>query len=224
MRGIFMKKTVRNGILALGLLLGFLLWTWLVCRVDVQAIGPEGSCVGFAAINGAFHRLTGVHMALYTLTDWLGLVPVAFCLGFGALGAAQWLRRRRLALVDRDLLCLGGFYLLVMGAYLLFEQVVINYRPVIIEGCLEVSYPSSTTLLTLCVMPTAEMVLSRRIGNRWVQRGVAVLIWGFTGFMVIGRLVSGVHWLTDILGGILLSAALVHTYAACTANTSKTPG
>lgn len=55
-----------------------------VSLIDVRAIGPNGSTVGFAALNGRIHDLTGVHMTLYILTDWLGLVPVAFMLGFCA--------------------------------------------------------------------------------------------------------------------------------------------
>lgn len=216
-----MQKTIsRNGarhwLWVLGFLAAFLLWTGLICFADVQAIGPEGSCVGFAALNGAFHRLTGVHMGLYVLTDWLGLVPVAICMGFGVLGLCQLLRRKSLRKVDRDLLLLGAFYVLVIGAYLLFESVVINYRPVLIEGRLEVSYPSSTTLLTLCVLPTAAMELRRRIARPLLRRWVLALLWGFTIFMVAGRLISGVHWLTDILGGLLLSAFLVSLYRSTT--------
>ena len=112
---------------------------------DVQPIGPNGSRVGFAAINGAFHALTGVHWALYTLTDWLGLVPIGIAFGFAVLGLVQLIRRKSLLRVDRDILMLGGFYIVVLAAYVLFETVVINYRPVLIGGKLEASYPSEVT-------------------------------------------------------------------------------
>ncbi len=202
------------GILSAGLLAAFALWTALLTRVDVRTIGPNGSTVGMATLNAAFHRLTGVHMTLYVITDWLGLVPVAMCVGFGTLGLVQWIRRRRLGRVDRSLLVLGGFYLTVMGAYLLFEKLTVNYRPVLINGCLEASYPSSTTLLTLCVMPTAAILLWGWMRQKTLRRGVVCAILVFTVFMVAARLVSGVHWLTDIVGGILLSGGLVAGYAA----------
>lgn len=194
------------------LLLAFVLWTAAVSCVDVQPIGPLGSRAGFARINQFVHTLTGVHFGLYTLTDWLGLVPIGVCMGFGMLGLVQWLRRRSLKKVDRSLLALGGFYGLVMAFYVLFEEMVINYRPVLIEGVLEASYPSSTTLLTLCVMPTAALQLKERITHRQLRSAVLVLIAAFTAFMVIGRLISGVHWFTDIVGGGLLSTALVTGY------------
>lgn len=197
---------------AAALLAAFGLWTLAVKTLDVQGIGPLGSTVGFATVNGFFHRLTGVNMLLYHITDWLGLVPVAFGLGFAILGLAQWIRRKSICKVDRSILALGGFYVVTLAAYLLFEEWVINYRPVLIAGFLEASYPSSTTLLTLCVMPTAQMQLRRRIQNRVIRRWVCAAITGFAVFMVAGRLLSGVHWLTDIIGGVLLSGSLVMLY------------
>ena len=198
---------------SLGLLALFALWTIAVCTVDAQTIGPQGSSVGFAALNGYVHTLTGVHFTLYHITDWLGLVPVAVCLAFAVTGLVQWIRRGFFK-VDRDLFVLGGFYIVVIAAYLLFEEVVINYRPVLIDGFPEASYPSSTTLLVLCVMPTAAMQLNRRIRQGACRTAVIWIIVAFTVFMVVGRLLSGVHWLTDIVGGGLLSAALVTMYRA----------
>ena len=198
---------------ALGALVAFALWTILVEHVDVQPLGPNGSCVGLAAINGAFHALTGVHWALYTLTDWLGLVPIGIALGFASLGLVQLIQRKSLRKVDRDILALGGFYLVVLAAYLLFEAIVINYRPVLIDGNLEASYPSSTTMLALCILPTAMMQLKARIRSAAVRRAILGVLAAFTFFMVVGRLISGVHWLSDIIGGTLLSAGLVSMYA-----------
>ena len=203
-----MKK--RNISIALGFLAAFLLWTVAVRRIDVQPIGPQGSVVGFATLNGLVHSFTGVHMLLYTITDWLSLMPVAFGLGFALTGLWQWIKRKSILKVDCDILLLGVFYVVVLAVYLLFEKVVINYRPVLIEGVLEASYPSSTTVLVLCIMPTALMQLR----SRFPQKGIAMAITAFTVFMVIGRLLSGVHWVTDIIGGILLSTGLVLLYDA----------
>ena len=205
-----MKK--RKFCIALGLLAAFILWTIAISLIDVQPIGPQGSIVGFATLNSFVHNLTGTHMTLYVITDWLGLVPVAFGFGFAALGLAQWIKRKSMLKVDRSILILGGFYIATLAAYLFFESYVVNYRPVLIEGYLEASYPSSTTLLVLCVMPTAMIQLCDRIKQPMFRKCVSIVIRAFIAFMVIGRLIAGVHWLTDIIGGILLSAGLVMTY------------
>ena len=200
-------------IIAAALLTLFAIWTILIKTVDVQAIGPNNSSVGFAAINGFIHSLTGINMSIYTITDWLGLVPLCFIAGFAVSGLIQWIKRRNILKVDKDILALGVFYIIVLTAYFLFEKFIINYRPVLIDGYLEPSYPSSTTLLVLCVIPTAIMQFNRRMSDKNKRLIINIPLAVFTAFMVIGRLISGVHWFTDIIGGILLSAGLVVLYS-----------
>ena len=206
------KKSGRLFLVGTSLLISFVLWTVLILFVDVRAIGPEGSSVGFASLNGFVHNITGVNMSLYVITDWLGLVPIGVAFGFAVLGLVQWIKRKSLLKVDRSILALGGFYIIVMAVYVLFEIVVINYRPTLINGYLEASYPSSTTMLVMCVMPTAMVQFRTRIKNDKFRRCIMLAIAVFIAFMVIGRLVSGVHWITDIIGGALFSAAIVLMY------------
>ena len=200
--------------MGLGLLVLFIIWTVALRFVDVGAIGPQGSSVGFATLNKAIHNITGVHMSLYTITDWLGLIPICFIMGFGILGLCEWIKRRNPFRVDYSLLTLGGFYIVVMAAYILFEIFVVNYRPILIDGFMEASYPSSTTLLVLSVMPTLWFQAKRRMKNEILLKYVCVFSALFSIFMVIGRTVAGVHWLTDIMGSILLSTGLFLLYRA----------
>jgi len=213
------KKIFKIGI---SILAAFCLWTILVSVVDVAAVGPEDSKVGFSTINSFVHRLIGVHMSLYVITDWLGLVPFFVCLCFVILGLIQWIKRKSIFNVDRSIIILGVFYMAVIITYILFEIVVINRRPVLIDGYLESSYPSSTTMLVMSVMPTASMQLSLRIKNNKLKHMINIIIWSFVAFMVVGRLISGVHWLTDIIGGTLLSSGLVMIYYSIT-YTKKAP-
>ena len=202
------KKNKKALVLGSGFVALFALWTVLVRFVGVRAIGPEGSSVGFATLNRYVHELTGVNWLLYTVTDWLGLVPIAVALGFAILGLVQLIDRKSLWKVDHSIIALGVFYIVVMAAYVFFEMVVINYRPTLINGNLEASYPSSTTMLVMCVMPTAAMQLNARIKNAALRRCAIITIIAFTTFMVMGRLISGVHWITDIIGGLLFSVGI----------------
>ena len=206
------KQNQKNLYVAVCMLVLFVLWTVAVRLIDIKAIGPQGSTVGFATLNLLVHKFTGVHMSLYTITDWLGIVPFVFVIGFGILGLVQWIKRKHLLKVDYSILVLGGFYIVVMAVYVFFEMHVINYRPILINGYLEASYPSSTTMLVMCVMPTAIMHFNCRIKNCLLNRCVIFAIVAFIAFMVIGRLVSGVHWFSDIIGGTMLSTALVLMY------------
>ncbi len=197
---------------AIFFMVAFLFWTVLISFVDVKKIGPQNSSVGFATVNAFFHKLTGVNMTLYTITDWLGLVPIAVCIGFSVFGLTEWIKRKNILKVDYDILILGLFYIVTMAIYFLFEAVIINYRPILINGYLEASYPSSTTTLVMCVMPTTILQFNTRIKNKKVKNFLCIIIIAFICFMVLARLISGVHWLTDIIGGILLSTGLVMLY------------
>ena len=194
----------------------FVVWTVLVKMVDVEPIGPNGSSVGFATLNGFVHELLGVHMALYDITDWLSIIPLLFIFAFAVLGVVQLVKRKSIFKVDNSILILGGFYAVVMAVFVMFEFLAVNYRPVLINGVLEASYPSSTTLLVMCVLPTTVMQLKSRIKNQMCGNAVAVFLYIFTVFMVTARLISGVHWFTDIIGGAVFSAGLVMIYYSLT--------
>jgi undecaprenyl-diphosphatase len=186
----------------------------LVYTVDVKPIGVNGSNVGFADLNVWFHSLTGVNMTLYVITDWLGIVPVSVCFIFALIGFIQLVKRKSLFKVDVDIILTGIYYIVVFACYFIFEMIPINYRPILINGYLEPSYPSSTTLLVICVMSTAMMQLNFRIKNKSFRRLTLWTIAAFVAFMMIGRLLAGVHWFTDIIGGLLLGGGLVTAYDA----------
>lgn len=205
------KKSLLMGSISLAM---FTVWTVLILTVDVQPLGQNGTSIGFATFNCWFHHFTGVHMAIYTITDWMGLVPVVICLIFAGIGLVQLIKRRSLFRVDADIMILGVYFVIVFLAYAIFEIIPINYRPILIEGRMEASYPSSTTLLVLSVMPALVEQIQRRFSDIRVKQITMIAAIAFSVFMVTGRLVSGVHWFTDIVGGELLSAGLFKLYKA----------
>lgn len=194
------------------LLVSFILWTALVQTVDVKPAGVNGTDIGFSAVNLWCYSLTGVNMTLYTITDWLGLIPLFGCFALGITGFLQMIKRKSLFKVDFDIIVSGIYYIIVILCYFGFEMIQINYRPVLINGVAEASYPSSTTLLVLSVMPAlADFVICR---NKYeiLNKLIVIFTVSFSVFMVSGRFLSGVHWVTDILGSVLLSAGLYCTY------------
>lgn len=205
------KKLFSVGLILIAV---FVFWTILILTVDVQPVGVNGTVVGFATLNCSFHNMTGVNMTIYHITDWLGLVPLFCCMIYGAVGFVQLLQRKSLLKVDIDILLLGVYYVIVIFGYLFFEMIPINYRPILIDGRMEVSYPSSTTLLVSSVMPTVIFQIDRRIKNRVVRRIITSSTILFSLFMLIGRTIAGVHWLTDIIGSVFLSAGLFLIYYA----------
>ena len=150
-------------------------------------------------------------MVWYHITDWLGLVPIAMCFVYAFIGLFQWIKRRHLLKVDREILALGVFYIVTLSVYIFFENIIINYRPVFINGFLEASYPSSHTVMTLCLC-VSSIMLNKRLFKNKLSKAMNVISVVIVAVTVLGRLISGVHWFTDILGGIIISSALLTCY------------
>jgi len=205
-------KTKRNFIVSGSLLALFVAYTLVVAFVDVREIGAGGTRVGLAALNEAAFAFFGVNLTLYAITDWIGVVAIAVAFGFAVAGLVQLIRRKSLLKVDFEILALGALYIVVIGFYLFFEFVIVNYRPIILYEKPEASYLSSHVMIVLCISLSAITALRRKIKSRMLIIAAEVSFAALAGFTVVGRLYSGVHWLTDIIGGIILSAALESFY------------
>ena len=189
---------------------------------DVAAIGPAGTEIGFSHFNRFVHDLTGVNMIWYDVTDYIGYMAIGVCALFAAVGFVQMIKRRSLLKVDKEIWALGGLFAAVIGCYVFFERYIINYRPIIMPGenMPEASFPSSHTMLAITVF-FAVMIIS----DRYLSKGLGVLVRlaCFLAALVTvgGRLYCGVHWCTDIIGAILLSATLLQLFSAVVSTGSR---
>ena len=190
----------------------FVLYTSAVALIDVKPVGQMNSNVGMATINKALSDAIGIHMIWYDITNILGILALLIAAFFGVVGVIQLVTRKSLLKVDRDIIILGCFYVMVIVCYVLFDHFAINYRPVMLEDTLEASYPSSHTMLAVCVMSTAICQLKWKMRDEHVSRIVQGVLAVLIVLTVVGRMISGVHWFTDIIGGVLLSAFLVSLY------------
>ena len=213
-----MRTQKRSKALGVGILflLLFIAFTFVVSQIDVQGIGPNGSLVGLASINGPARDLIGTNDLCYTVSEWLGYLSLLAAALFCVIGLAQWIGRRSLARVDRELIWMYVFFAVVVILYVLFDRVVVNYRPVLEDGELAASYPSSHTMLVFSVF---GMAIAGRFGSIFGSRRLCTAACWISGIliaaMVAARLLSGVHWVTDIVGGLLLSCCVVAFYTAC---------
>lgn len=212
-----MERTVKKDFMVSGVLfLLFIVFTVIVKNVDVGAIGPEQSTVGLSTINQFVFNMFGVNHLWYSITEWLGYLSIFIAFSFGVLGFVQLIQRKSIRKVNKDILTLGLFYVLMVVFYIFFEVCIVNYRPVIMEEGLEASYPSSHTMISVCIMVTAMMQFHSLLKKRAAVIVLDVVSSVIIALTVIGRLISGVHWLTDIVGGVLLSAALIMLYYSIT--------
>lgn len=200
--------------LVLFILFGIL--TWTLVNVDVQPIGPESSTIGLASINKIVDDWIGTSEFWYKTTEVFGYLGILTAVGFALIGFGQLISRKSLFKIDSSIIILGIFYILVIGIYILFEKVIINYRPVIIDGELAASFPSTHTMMILSIMGMGIVQFGRIIRDKMKLKIVNTLSILIILVTIIGRMLSGVHWFTDILGGILISLALVFLFYSVT--------
>ena len=187
----------------------------LVRFVDVRPIGPEGTSIGLSRLNSFFFRLSGVNILWYHITDWLGVAAILVAFLFAMAGFVQLIKRRSILKVDREILALGGLYIVVIGLYVLFEIVIVNYRPIIMPDGThpEASFPSSHTMLVCVIMGSAIMLIGKYVKEKRICRVLRGICAAIIGMTVIGRLIAGVHWFTDIVGGVLISIFLLSLFS-----------
>lgn len=183
-------------------------FVYLVKTVDVKAIGPNKSSVGFSSINKAYANLVGSNMTIYKLTELAGLLVFIIVGIYGLIGIIQLFKRKSLFKVDREIICLGILYVMMIGTYLVFEKVVINYRPILIDGELEASFPSSHTMLALCTCISSLFVYKKYVPEKFNYIALFSTVLLLT-IVFLGRTISGVHWISDIIGGVLISITLL---------------
>ena len=183
----------------------------LVRFIDVRPIGPEGTSIGLSRLNSFFFRLSGVNILWYHITDWLGVAAILVAFLFAMAGFVQLIKRRSILKVDHEILALGGLYIVVIGLYVLFEIVIVNYRPIIMPDGThpEASCPSSHTMRVCVIMGSAIMLIGKYVKEKRICRVLRGICAAIIGMTVIGRLIAGVHWFTDIVGGVLISIFLL---------------
>ncbi len=201
-------KNKKNILICVLLVLISIIYTLLVKYVDTSTIGPNGSVVGFSSLNSFVFNLTGNNMTLYNITEILGIIPILIALMYAIIGLIQVIDRKSLK-VDKELIALGILYIIVILIYVFFEKCIINYRPVLIDGILEASYPSSHTLLSICICGSALLINKYLFNNKKIYKYINIISIISMVLIVLGRLLSGVHWASDIIGSIIISITLL---------------
>ena len=198
----------KNLIITILLLISSIIFIVLLKRIDIKCDAVNNSCIGFATINQLIFNKIGVNMTWYVITDWLGIIPILVSMVYAIIGLKQLIKRKSIRNVDKEIIILGIFYFLVISIYIIFEKYIVNYRPILMNGNLEASFPSSHTLMTICLCGSSIIVNNKLFKNNFskIINIMSILIIFIT---IMGRLISGVHWFTDIIGGILISSFLL---------------
>lgn len=201
----------------------FVILLVLLLTVDVAPIAPLGNTVGLSTINGAVKDALSVNYTLYDLAEWTGYLALLTAAIFALLGFIQLVKRRSLAKVDRELVVLACLYVVSLLFYILFEVFVVNVRPVMVfdSSTPEASFPSSHTLLAVTFFGSAILLLRKYLQKKPLRVCAQVVLCALLVMTTVCRFLSGAHWLTDILGGILLGSSLLCLFAGALQKVEK---
>lgn len=206
-----MKKK-KNVVINVVLIFISIAYTVLVKFFDVKNIGPNNTEVGFSTINNYVYNYIKLNMVWYKISEYIGYLAILIVFIYAFIGLLQLIKRKSLKGIDKEIIALGVFYVLVMCIYIFFEKFVVNYRPYIIDGGLEASYPSSHTLLALCICGSGIIINNKLYNNKKHIKIINMILLIIMILILVGRIISGVHWISDIIGGILISSTLLSCY------------
>ena len=198
-------------------------FTVLVKIVDVGFVSSTGSLVGFSSVNIPFSQKFGFNPIFYKVSEVLGYLIFLVIAVFAFIGFYQLIKRKSLMKVDKDLYALAITYVFTFALYIFFDKVlVINLRPIIMAGesIAEPSFPSSHTLLAVSVLGTAISECGK-IRKKSFRVSLVIVLAILMGATVLSRLFSGVHWVTDIIAGILWGEVMMTLYQLFSALFSK---
>lgn len=208
-----MSEKTKNGfLLTVILLVGFLIYTMCVMYVDAKPMGLDGTKIGFASLNVPIHQFLGFNKAFYYLSKGIGVITFIVAGFFAALTVIEMFIRKGIFKADQSLYALCVIYVLVIIAYVLFDKLAINFRPIDMGEGLEPSYPSTHTMLAVVVFVTGAIQLKYRLDESVIKRTVIIVLYALNGLMILFRMLSGVHWFTDILGGVIIGAVFISLY------------
>ena len=182
--------------------------------IDKKAVGPNGSEVGFAGLNTAVAGNITPSKTWDKISDVLIAGIVASGAIFAVMGLVQWIGRKSFKKVDWNIKMLGVVYAVLALLYVVFEKlIVINHRPLLVNEALEVSFPSTHTLIAVTLALTVVLTLKDYIKNKKVRVALTCGLVLLAIITAMGRILAGMHWTTDVLGGLLYGATLVSLYA-----------
>lgn len=189
----------------------FIIWTALVKVIDVHYVGAAGF-LGFYALNTQVNDFVqSLNTKTFKLiTDVLMFVAIATCLPFAIVGLVQLIKRKDLKKVDSTIYVILAGYVAMVVMYFVFEIVKINYSPLSTAEELKASYPSSHVLVYSVMMGMAVLGLLHFVKMHDDLKLLINIFYMFSTLAMAGlRLFSGQHYLTDIIGGVLLSYTIL---------------
>ncbi len=214
------KNLKKSLIIFVCLIIINLLFLFLVKYVNVGKTGLEDQTVGLSAVNIKLRDLIGVSKFFNMFSTVIMIIAIIIALAELGLGLYFLIKTKSIDEIPTPIYSLIPTFILTGFVYVFFNWFfVINTRPIYTTGNSSSSYPSTHTLLTLVFLFTAVNVINfifsyfKKLNDKKKARYICYGILGLLSLLIIiTRLLSGQHWFTDIIGGVLMAGLLYQFY------------
>lgn len=144
------------------------------------------------------------------ITDIILISSILSLSVFAILGLCQLFSRKSIKKVDRSLLAMFIPLILMAVAYFVFNHFLIwNVRP---NGSGEASFPSSHVMVVSTIFFCIALILPQYIHSKLACASLNLLMLLLIVFTAIGRVVSNMHWMSDVFGALAFSAIFAFVY------------
>ena len=129
---------------------------------------------------------------------------------FVILGLCQWISRKSLKKVDKELLWFSLPLALMAITYVVFDKfLILNTRP---DGSGETSFPSTHVMVATTIFLLTAIILPKYIKSKVACAVLYLFMLAFIVLISVGRVLANKHWTSDVLGAIGFSFIFVAIY------------
>lgn len=195
-----MKKFINlYTILGASFLFLFILLIILLC-FDKAVIAENGYEVGLSHINNLVNYSYKENVDL--MSDLIFYVTFIVVIYAFSIGLYQLIKKKSLYKVDKSIIIFGIALVIAIIVWLLFDKVIeLNIRPTHkIEG----SFPSTHVMLATFFALSCHGFLCLRDQDKLIKYSSLVLAIIIIVIVTITRVIAGVHYITDVCGGLFI--------------------
>ena len=144
------------------------------------------------------------------ITDIILVASIAVLGVFAVLGLYQWIKRKSLKKVDKPLLVMLVPLAFMAATYIIFDKfLILNTRP---NGSGEPSFPSTHTMVVATIFLLTAIILPNYIKSKTTRVIMDIVMLLFIALVSVGRVLANMHWVSDVVGGLIFAAIFAAIY------------
>lgn len=184
-----------------------LIFTILVSFVDVKIYNVTNTEIGLYSLNKIFLVNSINSNYINIISNGIFLICLLVIILMLLLITFEYFKTKK---INKNNLNFIIHFLIMVLIWIIFDKIlIINYRPILINGNIEGSYPSTHVMVSTFVLLFLSDKLKKIFKNDKIFYIISI---GLIIIQSISRILLTMHWFTDIIGGLLIGCLLFFTF------------